>query len=164
MKSMDTLTTIFSHNLWANLKLIDACTDLSIEQLNTPVLGTYGSIFATFRHIARAEQSYFSRISTGLPYHRPEGTEEMGLAEIRESLSQTGEGLINWSHKIGADDIIVVDWDGTLRDVPKVILMNQAINHATEHRAQIMVIMTQLGLTPPSLDSWTYFDKQEGAG
>jgi uncharacterized damage-inducible protein DinB len=32
------------------------------------------------------------------------------------------------------------------------------INHATEHRAQIMAILTQLGITPPELDSWSYFD------
>ena len=163
MKFMDTLTTIFSHNLWANIKLIDICANLSIEQLTAPVLGTYGSIYDTFRHIARAEQSYFSRISTGLQYQAPEGTHQMNFVDIRESLSKTGEGLIEWVQKIQAGDKVLIDWDGTPRDVPKVILLNQAINHATEHRAQIMVIMTQLGVQPPSLDSWTYFDEQEEA-
>jgi uncharacterized damage-inducible protein DinB len=164
MKSMDTLTTIFSHNLWANEKLIDSCADLSIEQLNTPFLGTYGSIYDTFRHIARAEQSYFSRISTGLQYQHPEGADEMTLLEIKESLIKTGTGLINWAKKIQAKDKVLIDWDGIPREVTKVILLNQAINHATEHRAQIMVIMTQLGVAPPSLDSWTYFDEQAEAG
>jgi uncharacterized damage-inducible protein DinB len=33
------------------------------------------------------------------------------------------------------------------------------INHATEHRAQIMVMLTQLGIQPPELDGWAYFDE-----
>jgi len=34
------------------------------------------------------------------------------------------------------------------------------INHATEHRAQIMAILTQLGIQPPDLDGWSYFEAQ----
>jgi uncharacterized damage-inducible protein DinB len=45
--------------------------------------------------------------------------------------------------------------------VPKTILLTQAINHATEHRAQIMAILTQLGIQPPDLDGWSYFDELE---
>ncbi len=42
---------------------------------------------------------------------------------------------------------------------PRPILLTQVINHATEHRAQIMAILTQLGIEPPELDAWTYFDE-----
>jgi hypothetical protein len=34
-------------------------------------------------------------------------------------------------------------------------------NHATELRAQVMVIMTQLRVQPPELDGWTFFDRLE---
>ena len=78
-----------------------------------------------------------------------------------ESARQTGLGLIEWAPKVQAGDVVEIDWDGTLRDVPKTVLLTQAINHATEHRAQIMVIMTQLGVEPPDLDSWTYFDQMD---
>ena len=33
-----------------------------------------------------------------------------------------------------------------------VLLLGQAINHATEHRAHVATIMTQRGLTPPRMD------------
>jgi uncharacterized damage-inducible protein DinB len=62
---------------------------------------------------------------------------------------------------VQADDIVRLDWDGTPRDVPKTIILNQVINHATEHRSQIMTIMTQLGIDPPDLQSWAYFDEME---
>ena len=161
MKSTDTLTTLFSHHLWANLRLLDSCAGLSSEQLEATVPGTYGAIRDTFQHIALAERAYFSRISTGQRYQHPEDAEPMAIPGMVESVRETGEGLIEWAHKVQAGDKVLIDWDGTPREVPKTILMTQAINHATEHRAQIMVIMTQLGIQPPDLDAWTYFDKQE---
>lgn len=161
MELMDTITTLFSHNLWANLRLLDRCTELSNEQIDTTVSGTFGSIRDTFQHITLAEKSYFSRISTGLRYHRPNDAKTLSILEMMESLRETGEGLIEWAQKVQSDDKVLIDWDGTQREVPKTILLTQAINHATEHRAQIMVIMTQLGIQPPDLDSWTYFDEKE---
>jgi len=35
------------------------------------------------------------------------------------------------------------------------------INHATEHREQIKAIMTGLGIEPPDLQGWAYFEQQD---
>jgi uncharacterized damage-inducible protein DinB len=159
MKTSDTLTTIFRHNLWANLRLLERCKAFSDTQLDTTVTGTYGSIRDTFQHLVLAEKGYSSRISTGQRYYHPKDAKPMTFPDMKESLQQTGTELIEWAQKVQAADTVPIDWDGTMRGVPKTILLNQVINHATEHRAQIMVIMTQLGIEPPSLDSWTYFDE-----
>jgi uncharacterized damage-inducible protein DinB len=37
--------------------------------------------------------------------------------------------------------------------------MVQAINHATEHRAQISAIITQLGMEPPDMSGWQYMEE-----
>lgn len=161
MKPDDTLTTLFSHNLWANLRLLEQCAALSSEQLDAAISGAYGSIWDTLQHIVIAEQSYFSRISTGQRLHRAEDAPPLTLTEMMESVRATGAGLIEWAPKVQAGDTVQIDWDGTLRNVPKSIILTQVINHATEHRAQIMAILTQLGIQPPELDSWTYFDERE---
>lgn len=161
MKPDDTLTTLFSHNLWANLRLLEQCAVLSREQLDATISGAYGSIWDTLQHIVIAEQSYFSRISTGQRLHRAEDAPPLTLTEMMESVRATGAGLIEWAPKVQAGDTVQIDWDGTLRNVPKSIILTQVINHATEHRAQIMAILTQLGIQPPELDSWTYFDERE---
>ncbi len=153
---MDTLTTFFSHNLWANLQLLDICADLSDEQFDSTLDGIFGSIRETWQHIARAERAYFSRVSTGKLFQW-ENDGPITLAEIGESLRYSGEGFIKWAPKVKADDTVEINWDGEARDVPKTILLTQAINHATEHRSQIMTILTQLGIQPPDLDGWTYF-------
>jgi uncharacterized damage-inducible protein DinB len=161
MKTSDTLTTLFSHNLWANLRLFERCAGLTSEQLDASLTGTYGSIHDTLQHIATAERSYFSRISTGQPYRRPKDAPPMTVAEMTESLRASGSGLIEWAPKVRSDETVQVDWEGTPRDVPKTVIFTQVINHATEHRAQVMAILTQLGITPPELDSWNYFDESE---
>lgn len=159
MKATDTLATIFSHNLWANLRLLERCAELSDEQLDSSIPAAHGSIHDTLQHIVTAEQSYFSRISTGQPRRRPEGAPPMTIAEMMESTRETGSSLIEWASKVQADDTVQLDWEGTPRDVPKTIILTQVINHATEHREQVKAILTQLGIQPPDLQSWSYFDE-----
>jgi uncharacterized damage-inducible protein DinB len=158
MKKTDLLTTLFSHNLWANQRMLEECAKLSEEQLDATLEGTYGTIRDTLEHIVKAEQGYFSRVSAGERYQRPENEPQMTIQEMKDALEKTGKGFIEWAGKVGAEDTVEIDWDGVMRDVPKTTLLTQVINHATEHRSQIMTIMTQMGVEPPELDSWIYFD------
>src|SRR4051794_35023143 len=128
MNAADPITTLFSHHLWANLRLLERCTELTPEQLDSTIIGTFGSIRGTLQHIVTSEYSYFSRISTGRPSGRREDT-PMTMAEMVELARSTGLGLIEWAPKVLATDAVTVDWDGTPREVPKTILLTQVINH-----------------------------------
>lgn len=159
MKPTDTLTTLFNHHLWANLRLLEKCAELTSEQLETTSPGARGSIHETLQHIVTAEQSYFSRISTGEMFRRPEDPVSMTIPEMMETIRSTGSGLIEWVAKIGADDTVQLDWRGEPRDVPKTIILCQAISHAHEHREQVKASLTSLGIEPPDLQSWVYYDE-----
>jgi uncharacterized damage-inducible protein DinB len=161
MNPTDTLTTLFGHNLWANLRLLERCAALSSEQLNASISGAYGSIRDTLQHIVTGEQLYFSLISTGQRYDRPDDASPLTIAEMTEAVCTTGAGLVEWAPKVRADETVRPDGEGTSYVVSKTIILTQAINHATEHRAQIMAILTHLGIQPPELDGWTYFDERE---
>ena len=161
MKDTNTLSTLFGHNLWANTKLLELCAGLSDEQLDATIIGTFGTIRETVQHIVTAERSYFSRISTGQPFRRPEDEAPLSMAAVLELTRSTGAGFVEWATKVQGDETVAVDWDGTIHNIPKAIILTQAINHATEHRSQIMAILTQLGIEPPELDGWSYFLAQE---
>jgi uncharacterized damage-inducible protein DinB len=156
----ESISTLFRHNLWANTQLFEVCAQLSDEQLNASVTGGYGSIRDTMQHIVNSERSYLQRITTGQPYRRPQGAPPLTMAEMQDSIRTSGEGFIVAAPHVQAQDSVAVDWDGTPRSVPCTILLTQAINHATEHRSQITAVLTQLGVEPPSLDGWTYFDSR----
>ena len=160
MKTTDTLTTLFSHHLWANLRLLETCAALTSEQLEATGAGAYGSIRDTLEHIVLAERSYFSRISTGQMYQHAEDAPPLTIADMIDSVRTTGSGLIEWAPKIQADDTVQINWYGTMRELPKTIILTQVINHGTEHRAQILAILTQLGIESPDLQGWGYFAEQ----
>lgn len=164
MTRSDVLTTLFSHHLWANLCLFERCATLTDEQYAASIPGSFGTIWVTMQHIVTSEQSYFSRISTGQRLNRPENAPDLTMAEMLDSLRTTGTGLIEWASKVNADDTVDIDWEGTPRDVPKPILLTQVINHATEHREQIKAILTEIGIEPPDLQGWTYFDETDDSG
>ena len=157
----ETINTLFSHNLWANTLLFEVCSGLNDEQLDTSIVGTYGSIRDTLKHIAHAEYSYWHRITTGRPYQRADDAPPQTVAELQESIQVSGKGLIEAAPKVQAKDTVEVNWQGKPRAVPCAIILTQAINHATEHRAQIMATLTQVGISPPEIDGWSYFDAVE---
>jgi uncharacterized damage-inducible protein DinB len=157
----ETIDTLFRRNLWANMCLFAVCAGLSDEQSNSSITGTYGSIRDTLQHITIAEHSYLHRITTGRPFRRPEGAPPLTMAEMQDSIRLSGEGFIVAAPQIQARDSVEIDWDGMLRIVPSAIILTQAINHATEHRVQIMAMLTQLGIEPPDIDSWSYFAKHD---
>jgi uncharacterized damage-inducible protein DinB len=159
MNPPDVLTHLFQHHLWANLRLLESCSRLSQDQLAFSLPGAYGSIRETLQHIVRAEQSYFSRISTGKSLNRPANPPPMSFDEMAESLRRTGSGLIDWVSKVQPEDTVILDWEGQPRIAAKTVIVTQVINHAGEHREQIKAMITALGIEPPDLQSWAYFDE-----
>ena len=56
------LPDFFKHNLWANLRLLDACEQLSDAQLDATTKGVYGSVRETLRHLFSSEEGYAWRL------------------------------------------------------------------------------------------------------
>lgn len=156
----DSLETLFRHNLWANVCIMNACAKLTPDQLATQIIGTYGSIRDTLQHIVTAERSYLHRITTGQPLRRPEDAPPLTLPEMQASIRQSGEGLVVAAPQVKPQDSVQVTWESTPVTVPCAILLTQAINHATEHRAQIMATLTHIGIEPPDVSGWSYLEAQ----
>ena len=147
----------FGHHVWASLRLIDACFELTPEQLQTAVPGAYGSILETMRHVVGGDSWYLFDI-TGDRARRVEA-EGMDLRELREVMEADGEA---WSDLLSKDpDHEAVlkeidESDGYERDAPLGIRLAQALHHGTDHRSQICTALTALGVQPPSIDVWDY--------
>ncbi len=159
-----TIQTLFKHNLWANKAIFEICSHLSDEQLDSKIIGTYGTIRDTLIHIARAERSYLNRLTKTPPPPRKEGSPPPTLEELNESIRSTGEGLIKIAPTVQPQNTVEVNWDGEMRFVPSAVIVTQAINHATEHREQIKIMLTQIGIQPPDVDGWTFFDEVNHTG
>jgi uncharacterized damage-inducible protein DinB len=152
---VQTIEALFHHNLWANLKIFETCGGLDDAVLDATVPGTYGSIRDTLIHLARAEAGYFGRL-TGEQLDRSGWGEVPTLEQLTEAMRWTGEGLVREAARVQPSDTLSVQWDGETVEFPASLILVQAINHATEHRAHIATILTQQGVTPPEIDGWNY--------
>lgn len=151
------LEDAFAHHVWATLRLIDTCLELSPEQLETTVPGTYGSILETMRHLIGADSWYLVDI-TG---NRATGIDEdqMNLRHLRAAIEADG---VAWSAFLAKDlDPNAVlkeidEDDGYERDATVGIRLAQALHHGTDHRSQICTALTTLGVGAPSIDVWDF--------
>ena len=148
------LGKLFEHNNWANLRIIEACSALSDEQLDAePQSATKGSIRHTLVHLVASQQGYLSLLT--LPVEARLGVPP-AFAELQKAASISGAGLLALARDGPGKPLKtqLQTKDGYL--VEPWVVMVQAINHATEHREQISSMLSALGVTPPDLDGWSY--------
>ncbi len=150
------LTTLFAHNAWANLKLLDFCARLSDEQLDAEAIGCFGSIRATLWHIVGGEVSYVERVNGKLPPTLLPDDQFPGFAALQAAARWTSDELLQLALAARDDTLVREPPPEYTFQYRLASLMVQAINHATEHRAQIAAIITQLGMEPPDMSGWQY--------
>lgn len=158
------LPELFKHNLWANLRVLDACSKLSDEQLAAQIPGTYGTISSTLAHICGAEERYAARLM-GRPVTQPtrENVSFQSIDELRSSAQASGEALIEFTSNAQDSQVVrFMSLQGDQVELPGSLLLVQAINHATEHRAQILTTLTQQGIEPPDVSGWAWHEDMKG--
>jgi len=146
---------LFEHNNWANLRILEACSKLTEEQLDAePQSVTKGSIRETMLHLAGSQAGYLSLLTlpTEDRHHKP-----LQFTDLQESLLVSGEGLLMIAQ--GEREPLAAKLQ-TLNgyQVEPWVVMVQIINHAHEHREQICSMVNALGVTPPDMDGWSYGD------
>ena len=147
------LEKLFEHNNWANLRIIEVCSALSNEQLDAqPQSVTKGTIRRTLVHLVSSQQSYLRTLT--LPLEERLDSPTVAFAELQESASKSGEGLLALARAQEPLRTPLQTRDGYF--VEPWVLMVQIINHATEHREQIKSMLTALGMVAPDIDGWGY--------
>jgi uncharacterized damage-inducible protein DinB len=142
--------------------MVQACRGLTAEQLGTSVPGTYGELGKTLAHLAGAESRYVQRLSGDQGYSYRDGDPVPSVDEILALLESSGSALIELSQTVPADQVVDHTFlSGDRIRVPAWVILNQAIDHAKEHRTHAAVILTQLGIEPPDVDGWAFGEAEE---
>ena len=150
------LDDAFQHNTWATLRIIDACAELTPEQLEATVEGTRGSIIETLRHIVGSDSWYLS-------FFRDEGIARVDdgrpadLPDLRAATVTNGALWLDVLAEAPDADRDIEEIEDDMRFVSPVgIRLAQVVHHGTDHRSQVCTILTTLGTTPPEIDVWAY--------
>lgn len=153
------LTTLFGHNAWANLKLLDFCEELSDQQLDATAIGGFGSIRDTLAHIVGAEVGYVERANGKLPPGSFSTNQFPGFEVLKDAVRWSGDELLQLALSARADTMVRQRPPRMSVEYRLASLMVQAVTHSTEHRTQISAIITQLGMEPPDMSGWKYIEE-----
>jgi len=151
------LPDFFTYNLWANLRLLDACAHLSDAQLDATTTGTFGSVRETLMHLFASEEGYVRALTGKIPTPRlADLTHFPDFDELRRRAKRSGEELITVAEQGELSQILHLD--GGSYEAPVIVVLIQAVNHAIDHRSQIATLLSQQDIEPADLDGWSYND------
>lgn len=157
--SRSILSDAFDHHVWATVRLLDVCAELTTDQLATTVTGTYGSIIDILRHTVGADVAYLDVLAGDQPSF---DEEEASVSDLRARMVSH---LRVWATIIADDpdpDTPAIRYreDGSEGHAPTGIRLAQVLHHGTDHRSQVCTTLTSLGIEPPEIDVWAFAESQ----
>lgn len=140
--------TFFAYNGWANRRLLKAAGELSAEELRRDLRGSFRSIHGTLRHLLWGERSWlrYWRDRDFGPALAPKELADLAAIEkawaaLEKEQGAFFDGLTDRKMR----SPIRVDHDRYALGE----LVQHALNHSTHHRGQVVLMLRQLGKTPP---------------
>lgn len=146
------LLEAFRHSGWATELIIEACKQLSPEQLAAPGLGGFGGIIETLGHLVWSDGHYLRALTEDAPGTFEDTSDlDVLLARWRESQQAWDRFL---SAPVDADRLLLHD-EGTYEAQASVSIV-QALHHASVHREQVSAMLTAMGVETPDLEPWEW--------
>lgn len=167
--NINDINRLFDYTEWANGLALGAAADLSDEDLRRDFNISHGSIFGTLLHMAGAEWIWLER------WHgRSPALNEAWSLWKTESCADLATLNERWRDVIDRRTRFVSELDedrlaaelpfkllsGDASSMPLVDQMQHVTNHATLHRGQVVGMIRQLGLEPPSTDLLFYLRRE----
>jgi uncharacterized damage-inducible protein DinB len=160
---------LFDYTEWANSLAMNAAGELPEESLRRDFGISHGSIFGTLLHMAGAEWIWLERWHGRSPAKAGAWslwtTESCAnLAALNERwqdvVNQRARFLSELDESRLAADLPFKLLSGDDSSLPLVDQMQHVVNHATLHRGQVVGMIRQLGLEPPSTDLLFYLRRE----
>ncbi|HSQ24100.1 MAG TPA: DinB family protein [Pyrinomonadaceae bacterium] len=163
--NLSDIKSLFAYTEWANALAMEAAANLSDENLRRDVSISHQSIFGTLLHMAGAEWIWLERWNGRSPAKAEAWS--MWTTESCANLAVLNE---RWQGVVDRRAHFICELDekrlvaelafkllsgdpGSMRLIDQ---MQHVANHATMHRGQVVGMIRQLGIDPPSTDLLFY--------
>jgi uncharacterized damage-inducible protein DinB len=147
---------LFEFNLWANTEIIRLCSTLDEEQLAVEAPGVYGRIHPTIAHIVRSEGVYLGDLGGEYLWTDKKDWDNLSFARLLEMAQQSGAALLQRAAVMDPDTHCEFVKGNERYEFPAWTVANQAINHGIEHRTQLRLLLTKLGVPHPGQSVWGF--------
>src|SRR5262245_55366499 len=156
---------LFTYTEWANARVLAAAEKLPAEELLRDVRISYRSILGTLLHMAGADWMWLERWQGNSPvgenvWARWTPNAARTLHQVRETWADANRRRSAYLDTVSDADLSrefeYRRFTGELYSLPLVQQMQHVVNHATLHRGQVVGMIRQLGVAPPSTDLLFY--------
>lgn len=158
----ETLDRQLSHMAWANAQMCTLLAALPAEALAYTSPGSEWSVGAIAHHLVTAAENYAQRLHGEPRAEKRELPASAADLQVLAAALVVADAKLHAGAQLPGDEILTwISFSGEELSVPRWVLVNQAVHHATEHRAQIAGALAANGNTSldlAALDVWTFND------
>jgi uncharacterized damage-inducible protein DinB len=167
--NLSDIKRLFDYMEWANALAMDAAAKLSDDNLRRDFGISHKSIFGTLVHMAGAEWIWVERWHGRSPSKAEAwslwSTESCAdLAMLNESWRAVTDQRVQFVSELDEDRLAAELGfkllSGDASSMRLVDQMQHVVNHATMHRGQVVGMIRQLGIDPPSTDLLFYLRRE----
>jgi len=151
------LAEMLRYNHWATTRLLEDCRELSDATLDTRVSGATGTVRELLVHVVGAQQTFALR--TKCRQHEGElnrASAWPGWDALIEAAQASGEELIEIAAALNSDRDVTLPYVGKAFTFPASFFLVHAIEHGTDHRAEVRMSLRALGIETSDLDGWEF--------
>jgi uncharacterized damage-inducible protein DinB len=158
---IDVIRVLYDYNAWANNRVLSAAAKLTAEQFLAAAAASYDSIQDTLVHTMSGQWIWLSRWRGMSPGAMLESAKFPDLASIRyrwrEIEDHTKQFITNLDSNQLSEDVVYLNTSGVQWVYPLWQLMIHQVNHATQHRSEVALMLTHFGHSPGELDLLLYY-------
>ena len=158
---------LFAFNRWAHERTLAWVAQLSHEEYERPLGGSFPSLRATMEHMLRAEMAWLARWEGNRRGPAPELTECTDVGKLAARWEQHWARQFAFLATLRDPDldrpVEITLWSGIETVQPLRYTLRHVVNHASYHRGQVTMLTRQLGGIPVGTDFFTWVMLRESA-
>lgn len=155
------ILTLYDYTYWARDRVLRAAHQLTLEQYVTPLVTGQASIRATLVHALSVERNWRMRCQERVSPTGPLAEADYPTLEILTELWHEEEARMRGYLAALTDEALQETMHyqtttGVPFEHPLWQALFQAINHGTQHRSEVALLLTAYGASPGNLDFVVY--------
>ena len=160
------VTDLFQFDGWATGKILEAAAALDHEQYERNLGSSFGGIRGTLLHLYSAARNWLARWK-GQERAGVVTPEEMPtLSALLEHWNQLTQDRDAFIRSLGKERLMQPITYRSPKGKPHSELlyrqMQHVVNHSSYHRGQVVTMLRQLGVQPPSTDLIRFYRERSG--
>lgn len=158
------MRTLYQYNAWANGRILEAAAQLSPAQFLQARGASFASVRDTLVHTLSGQWLYLKRWQGRSPgaLLSPEQFPDLAALSFRwDEVERDTQAFVSGLSEARLGQVVAyTNTRGERWAYPLWQQMMHQVNHATQHRSEAAVMLTQFGSTPGWLDLLYFIDLQ----